>query len=451
MERRNSNHEQTNPTADKHAAEKLNPLSFLELQASDFKDCPPPRPISYKEQVQMIPNNISITDRLKDFHMEKNGTLKLANKDLKEKQKAVLKKVFTQCAAKLMEGKNVVGISLPVNIFHERSSIERITDLFRFFPHFCNKAAETENEIERVKLLACALVGSCQYQMNQWKPFNPILGETFQGTFEDGTEINMEHTSHHPAISNFYIIGKKWKCYGAFLYNAKIKPNKIILFPETWCTLKFDDGRSLKFSWPAMQMGNFILGTRKMSLVRNIIIRSEEAKVKCVIKINREAIRKMMGLLSTWNYNELYGSLYIYDPIKEQVMIKKKWYDTIYAMDNMSDMETELEKISGNWLEFLKFDDKEYWNAKNVDLSMTQKPVEQCLPSSYRYREDITWLHYNNLDYAGKWKVLLEVQQRKDKKCRVIGEEIRKKKENKDGGNKKKKKGFFSMFSRKKI
>jgi hypothetical protein len=37
------------------------------------------------------------------------------------------------------------------------------------------------------------------------KPFNPILGETYQGNFDDGTEVYCEHTSHHPPITNFFM------------------------------------------------------------------------------------------------------------------------------------------------------------------------------------------------------------------------------------------------------
>jgi hypothetical protein len=42
------------------------------------------------------------------------------------------------------------------------------------------------------------------------------LGETFQAEFKDGTTIFLEHTSHHPPISNFLIEGKGYKYYGRY-------------------------------------------------------------------------------------------------------------------------------------------------------------------------------------------------------------------------------------------
>ena len=37
--------------------------------------------------------------------------------------------------------------------------------------------------------------------LSQKKPFNPILGETYQGSLYDGTRLYMEQISHHPPIS----------------------------------------------------------------------------------------------------------------------------------------------------------------------------------------------------------------------------------------------------------
>lgn len=430
-----------NPTADKHIAENLDSNSFADIDTIDMEGCPPPKAIPYDALVSMTPPNVSMEERLKDFKMDKDGTLKVACKEIRSRQKAAVTGLFKRAAVKLLEGKNVVGMSLPINIFQPRSTIERIGDLFRFFPYYCDKAAETDDEIERVKLLTSALVASCQFQMNQWKPFNPLLGETYRCKFDEHTELFFEHTSHHPAISNYYFKGKKWTAYGAILYNGKVRPNTVTLFSETWSTLQFDDGRKLTFNWPWLQMGNFLIGTRKIMMTKLVCVKSEEARVKCIVKFNKEVKKKMLGLMTTYAYNEVHGALYIYDPEREKSMIKKKFYDTISSLSKMSDIEHELEVVSGNWLEKLCFDDKEYWNAKDFELGKIHVPAKDCLPSSYRYREDLIWLHYGDLERAGKWKDILEVQQRKERKIRNKGTKLR---ELKSG---KKKKGFFaSMF-----
>ena len=50
----------------------------------------------------------------------------------------------------------------------------------------------------------------------QKKPFNPILGETYQATYPDGTNIFLEQISHHPPVSMYELEGpgKAWKLRG---------------------------------------------------------------------------------------------------------------------------------------------------------------------------------------------------------------------------------------------
>ena len=44
------------------------------------------------------------------------------------------------------------------------------------------------------------------------KPFNPILGETFQG-WVNGCPVYAEQISHHPPISAIYMVGRGYKVY----------------------------------------------------------------------------------------------------------------------------------------------------------------------------------------------------------------------------------------------
>ena len=47
-----------------------------------------------------------------------------------------------------------------------------------------------------------------QHVYQSWrKPFNPILGETWQAQLSDGTVVFMEQMSHHPPVTAFHMIG----------------------------------------------------------------------------------------------------------------------------------------------------------------------------------------------------------------------------------------------------
>lgn len=69
-------------------------------------------------------------------------------------------------------------------------------------------AAAAADPVERLRWVATWFTAGLQHVFESWKkPFNPILGETWQAVQEDGSAIFMEQISHHPAISAFQMIG----------------------------------------------------------------------------------------------------------------------------------------------------------------------------------------------------------------------------------------------------
>lgn len=56
------------------------------------------------------------------------------------------------------------------------------------------------------------------------KPFNPILGETYQG-YIAGCPVYGEQISHHPPISALYMIGRGYKINACLESTVKIHMN----------------------------------------------------------------------------------------------------------------------------------------------------------------------------------------------------------------------------------
>jgi hypothetical protein len=59
------------------------------------------------------------------------------------------------------------------------------------------------------------------------KPFNPILGETFQGYLK-GIPIYYEQISHHPPISSYYMKCEEFILYGTLIAYADVGFNSAI-------------------------------------------------------------------------------------------------------------------------------------------------------------------------------------------------------------------------------
>lgn len=98
-----------------------------------------------------------------------------------------------------------MGVSLPIRIFEPRSIVERISDIWGYAYEYLTKAAELSDPLERFKMVIAYGVCALHLITSIAKPFNPILGETYEGRFPDGTEVFCEHISHHPPITRFYI------------------------------------------------------------------------------------------------------------------------------------------------------------------------------------------------------------------------------------------------------
>lgn len=66
---------------------------------------------------------------------------------------------------------------------------------------------ETKDKAEKMKLVIAMAIASLRQTVIAKKPFNPILGETYEATFEDGAKIYAEQTSHHPPVSHYEVDG----------------------------------------------------------------------------------------------------------------------------------------------------------------------------------------------------------------------------------------------------
>ena len=74
-------------------------------------------------------------------------------------------------------------------------------------PVYMNRAAQTTDPVERIKLVMAANFSWRFHNSTFVKPLNPILGETFQAFGADGTRLFLEQTSHHPPRSHFLAEG----------------------------------------------------------------------------------------------------------------------------------------------------------------------------------------------------------------------------------------------------
>ena len=84
---------------------------------------------------------------------------------------------------------------------------------FGYGPVFLEKAAKISSPEEQLKYVIASGMGSSLIYMTMEKPFNPILGETYQ-CWVDNCPVYFEQISHHPPIAAFYMKGRGYTISG---------------------------------------------------------------------------------------------------------------------------------------------------------------------------------------------------------------------------------------------
>lgn len=137
----------------------------------------------------------------------------LKNTQLIEKQRGIASYLIKQMGRNLLSGQSIMSVSLPVSLSCPESYLERCASSLAYAPVFLEKAAQMNDPVEQIKLAITCLVTRLHLVLQQEKPFNPILGETYQA-FIDGNPIYVEQISHHPPVSAFEMFGKGYKVWG---------------------------------------------------------------------------------------------------------------------------------------------------------------------------------------------------------------------------------------------
>ncbi|GFT49815.1 oxysterol-binding protein-related protein 6 [Nephila pilipes] len=100
-------------------------------------------------------------------------------------------------------GKDLCKVSMPVTLNEPLCVLQRLCEELEYC-ELLDKAAETTDKYERMAYVAAFAVSaySSSYHRAGHKPFNPVLGETFECIREDkGFQFIAEQVSHHPPVS----------------------------------------------------------------------------------------------------------------------------------------------------------------------------------------------------------------------------------------------------------
>ncbi|CAN7020227.1 unnamed protein product [Brassica rapa subsp. trilocularis] len=173
-------------------------------------------------------------------------------------------------------GKDLSGVCLPVYFNEPLSSLQKCFEDLEY-SYLIDRALEwgkQGNELMRLlNIAAFAVSGYASTEGRQCKPFNPLLGETYEADYPDkGLRFFSEKASqpthlsplllqdHHPMIVACHCEGQGWNFWGDSNIKGKFWGRSIQLDPVGVLTLKFDDGETYQWSKVTTSIYNIILG-----------------------------------------------------------------------------------------------------------------------------------------------------------------------------------------------
>ncbi|KAH7729707.1 oxysterol-binding protein [Aphelenchoides avenae] len=102
--------------------------------------------------------------------------------------------------------------NLPLHAFQPISVLQMVCEELRYAKLLLDKAAQQKDPLERMcTVTAFAFSAFPDISMRKRKPFNPLLGETFDFVSPDGWRYHSEQVSHHPEVSACHAVGNGWE------------------------------------------------------------------------------------------------------------------------------------------------------------------------------------------------------------------------------------------------
>jgi hypothetical protein len=135
-----------------------------------------------------------------------------------------------------MIGKDMTRMTLPVSFNEPTSLLQRVAEDMEY-TDLLDTAADATDSTERMVYVAAFAASEYASTIGRVaKPFNPLLGETYEYARPDkGYRFFIEQVSHHPPVGAAYAESAKWDYYGESAVKSKFYGKSFDINPlGTW-------------------------------------------------------------------------------------------------------------------------------------------------------------------------------------------------------------------------
>jgi len=250
------------------------------------------------------------------------------------------------------------------------------------------------------------------------KPFNPLLGETFECDRTDdlGWKSISEQVSHHPPMLAMHVEGTNWTSWSEFSITSKFRGKYLQVIPLDISHLKLDDGSHFTWRKVTTTVHNIIVGKLWIDNHGDQIITNHVTGDKCHLKflpysyLSRDSQRKVTGVVMDKNDKVSW----ILEGIWDKTVEAKKVISCQDSAKGKPVYETSAPKII--WKRTIpppEYD--EMYNMTQLAIQLNE-PEPGVAPTDSRLRPDQRLMEEGDWEEANRVKSLLEDIQRKKRR-----------------------------------
>ncbi|ESO10964.1 hypothetical protein HELRODRAFT_109253 [Helobdella robusta] len=318
-------------------------------------------------------------------------------------------------------GKELSKIPMPVNFSEPLSFLQRLTEDFEY-SDCLDKAANSSDDYEQMAYIAAFTISSyANTTLRTGKPFNPLLGETFECDRMDdlGWRSFAEQVSHHPPMVAMYTEGRQWTHWQEFTMSSKFRGKYLQIIPLGIAHLLFPKSGN-HYTWRKVTttVHNIIVGKLWVDNHGEMDIVNHKTGDLCHLKyfaysyFSREVPRRVSGIITDSNGTAKY-------------LLSGTWDDKIEGARIIG-----VEEPSKGKVEYKTEQSVVLWTRRFIPpelekcYNFTQLAVELnemedgVAPTDSRYRPDQRLMEEARWDEANTVKVQLEEKQRASRKVR---------------------------------
>ncbi|MCQ2817444.1 MAG: oxysterol-binding protein [archaeon] len=299
--------------------------------------------------------------------------------------------------------------SLPIYFNEPITMLQKQYERFMYSNLLEKAAMEDSKEMQMIYISGFIISEIFQSIGRLLKPFNPILGETYEYyDNEKKIRFHSEQVSHNPPISAFMCEGPNYAYFGDTRATTSLKIWKgcmeIDFTNKTHVMLKRTNDYYV-FNRPAVYMKGLMTGALHSDYTGDLIIQNtNNEKSKCVITFTEESKKSPLGKFEGKVYNTE-GEVVFH--------LGGNWNQELYYCKPNGEDKVTIVEIDKNE-EYLQNSQEKYIMPQFAcNLNIITEDLKKILPpTDSRMRKDLREYEEGDTDKAQKIKLLIEEKQR---------------------------------------